>query len=1021
MPIDNRNRDLSGDGTLESILKGKAIVQQRLSGETNPDFFTKSLTDDDYIRIGQAGTKDIEKRTIAGTAKDVLISGAKGVVGLGEAVVGLADIPTGGRVGKAMEDYLGYDSGATQKFLSDFYSDAQKASFSEVEKAQGFFDTAKGMLKHPSTIVHALVESGPQMLGSAAMARKLMATGILKASPAWRGILAAAIGEGAVSAGSTAEGIRTQTEDGLLTAKQSLISVASGFGTGAFAVAGGRVASKLGIGDIDVFLGGGSTASSRGIIKRIIGGGITEGAFEELPQSMQEQVWLNAAMDKPLLDGVAEAGAAGLITGAVMGGGFGAMQGRIEPKKKETAKDVLLDETPEEKDVRAKDILTREPTPIEPEGAESLAAEEAAAGVTEEALKAAIPEEVAVVEEAAIPEKVAAPEWIETLPDAELSKREETLRKVEKEIGLSDKQKKNLGMIRQEQTDRGIMPVEPKEVLRDRKEEERLARAERERKEPGRPVPEPKPSAEEIEAGRILEKKKADEAKRIKTATPTETDAKAQEAATSPLSDAPQPTEAQIEAGTYKKGHIKVQGLDISVENPDKSQRTGTDPDGKKWSVTMHGHYGYFKRSEGKDGEQIDVFVNAGERRDTDSAFIVDQVDPKTGKFDEHKVMMGYKSVEAAREGYLANYEKGWKGLGEITEVSATGLKEFIEKKQTKPYADKAKEIPVDIVEFAKEHIDEKGNWRMQGDTLTKYLSEKHTDEIISLIQWANQQSPHVKRNVSSNAADILRDRGVPVDEIKWQVEKMGIKAKIPAEFVGMQEKIGEASFPIVTELDDVKSTVTYDPEKHDITIKKAEYEKAIKSPKTTKVPEAVSIPEEVSEISKGDLGLLRYNVRNEWNEGDVESWRKKIREGEKVEPVEVILGDKGDIYIIDGHHRARAAQLEGKKIPFIESTEDAATGVGMAEWEGLAEKPAEAEKPVAKAEPSLKKEPEKLPAHQKAIPEFEGIDLSKITVKVSAISEVTGEKIQVEEKADVAMAEIDKEAEKYYELLACL
>ena len=54
-------------------------------------------------------------------------------------------------------------------------------------------------------------------------------------------------------------------------------------------------------------------------------------------------------------------------------------------------------------------------------------------------------------------------------------------------------------------------------------------------------------------------------------------------------------------------------------------------------------------------------------------------------------------------------------------------------------------------------------------------------------------------------------------------------------------------------------------------------------------------------------------------------------------------------------------------------------------------------------------------------IPELEGIDLSKVTVEVSAIRESTGEVIKVKEKADVALREIDKDLETYYELLACL
>ncbi len=74
----------------------------------------------------------------------------------------------------------------------------------------------------------------------------------------------------------------------------------------------------------------------------------------------------------------------------------------------------------------------------------------------------------------------------------------------------------------------------------------------------------------------------------------------------------PSPTEGQKEAGNYKKGHVNVQGFDITIENPKGSERSGIDADGKPWIVNMQNHYGYFKRSEGKDGDQI-VFI--GESR----------------------------------------------------------------------------------------------------------------------------------------------------------------------------------------------------------------------------------------------------------------------------------------------------------------------------------------------------------------------------------------------------------------------
>jgi hypothetical protein len=159
---------------------GRAVVQERVVGYSHPEILTRGITDDDYIAMGRESLKEKTRRTLGGTIKDIAVSGAKGVVGLGEAAVGLADIPTLGRVGRGMEKYLGYDPAATQEFLSQGYSSAQKAAFEEVEKAKGFVGTAKAMLKHPSTIGHAVVESAPQMLGGAAAARKLVASGMLK-------------------------------------------------------------------------------------------------------------------------------------------------------------------------------------------------------------------------------------------------------------------------------------------------------------------------------------------------------------------------------------------------------------------------------------------------------------------------------------------------------------------------------------------------------------------------------------------------------------------------------------------------------------------------------------------------------------------------------------------------------------------------------------------------------------------------------------------------------------------------
>ena len=153
-----------------------------------------------------------------------------------------------------------------------------------------------------------------------------------------------------------------------------------------------------------------------------------------------------------------------------------------------------------------------------------------------------------------------------------------------------------------------------------------------------------------------------------------------------------EPTEAQKEAGNYKKGHVQVGTFDITIEQPEGSIRRGTDANGKKWEIKMHNTYGYFRGTEGVDGDHIDVFLS----NDIDGwngrkVFVVDQYNPD-GTFDEHKVMLGFNDMDEAKSDYLANYEKGWENGRRIT-VSTTNLEDF-EKwidsshRKTKPFSE---------------------------------------------------------------------------------------------------------------------------------------------------------------------------------------------------------------------------------------------------------------------------------------------------------------------------------------------
>jgi putative uncharacterized protein (fragment) len=147
------------------------------------------------------------------------------------------------------------------------------------------------------------------------------------------------------------------------------------------------------------------------------------------------------------------------------------------------------------------------------------------------------------------------------------------------------------------------------------------------------------------------------------------------------------PTEAQKEAGNYKKGHIKVDGFNVTIEQPKGSVRRGKDANGKEWETEMHNTYGYIRGTESVDGDHIDIFLS--DNPTEGNVFVIDQVN-KDGSFDEHKVMYGFSDMESARKAYLSNYEEGWQGLGNITEVSKEEFKKWIDssKRKTKPFAE---------------------------------------------------------------------------------------------------------------------------------------------------------------------------------------------------------------------------------------------------------------------------------------------------------------------------------------------
>ncbi len=111
------------------------------------------------------------------------------------------------------------------------------------------------------------------------------------------------------------------------------------------------------------------------------------------------------------------------------------------------------------------------------------------------------------------------------------------------------------------------------------------------------------------------------------------------------------------------KPTLHFKGIPIVIENPAGSLRHG-----KNWTQQMANDYGYICDTKAIDGDELDCFI--GPDRTSRRMFVVEQLKPRTKKFDEFKIMFGFNTIDEAREAYLANYQIGWKGLGHIHEYA---------------------------------------------------------------------------------------------------------------------------------------------------------------------------------------------------------------------------------------------------------------------------------------------------------------------------------------------------------------
>ena len=727
------------------------------------------------------------EKTKMDQAKDFGKSLAAGAASLPDIAIGLGDMVSNGRLGKSIDDSGLYKQGSGAQYWNNQKSDSAKSQQKQFADAEGILDKTEFALKNPSMITNAVGESLAPMAAGGLIGRGAS----LATKGAINPVVAGAVGEGTIMAGSQASQIRQETKDGLLTDGQVAASIATGALGGLFGFAGGKIAQKLGIADVDTAMATGrigtkeianevATTPLSAVPASIVKGAISEGLLEELPQSVSEQILQNLALDKPWHEGIEDAAVMGTLAGMAMGGtasGVGKTGDWFVNRHNPTIQELserqqqrqwseedavsqqrlqdyynLRSQQEQEKVWNAQDDekfladfshhfnnengrFLNQPTeemgnlgnqigtgvnpnllgfnpnndpdaPITPNSPDTPKPNDNSPGGNYlDTPKPQLPSERMGIDPNTGPMSSAAAlavdsgvtstglltysaeqedgQQLSSVPTdyrTFLGESQQAATQPDLLSSLQSQENSNSGAVSNNTSTATASDIETEKLDLNTRIQEAQQKFDAEtsvaqKAQLRRELTNLNSELNRVEMLQLNEQKKQ------------QIDISANEAATSSGNNLPEPTQAQIEAGNYKKGHIKVHGLDIAVENPRGSTRSGKNPDGSDWSHTMSDHYGYIKKTKGADQEQLDVYV--GNNPESERVFIVDQLNQDNDQFDEHKIMLGYQSLEEAEQAYKSNFDPGWK-VGPIRSLSKDEFKSWLDNDDTvRPVSEK--------------------------------------------------------------------------------------------------------------------------------------------------------------------------------------------------------------------------------------------------------------------------------------------------------------------------------------------
>jgi hypothetical protein len=259
--------------------------------------------------------------------------------------------------------------------------------------------------------------------------------------------------------------------------------------------------------------------------------------------------------------------------------------------------------------------------------------------------------------------------------------------------------------------------------------------------------------------------------------------------------------EASTTAETYSTAHPEFEGLILSF-------KPGDDRHGRK----MTHYYGEIAGTEDADNMPVDVVLN----KDYESApwlspiFIVNQKDPETGEFRQHKVMAGFKSAAAAKQGYIDE----WGGTGFDSAHKVEDLKDWLKRGNTKkPYSRyQFKNVKDKHAHISQPMFDAPDELIPGMQRLVRRLQKKSMDE---LVEYARKEGFN-RRRVPDSRPSIIEEA-----ERRWLESKLEegkeARAKQQTQDEKDQAKADRALESSIRQAKNVRANLVPDPRTDDL------------------------------------------------------------------------------------------------------------------------------------------------------------------------------------------------------------